>query len=96
MPPASLASTRSTGTRVPANTGRPERMDGSTTIRGAVENGSGTATPGLDRSLEAPREDGNNVNLDTETLTSVDTNLRYQLMLRAYDGKVGLISSVLK
>ena len=34
---------------------------------------------------------GNNVNLDEETLSNVDTGLRYQLALRAMDGKFGLI-----
>ena len=33
------------------------------------------------------RLDGNNVNLDTETLLNVDTNLRYQLATQAMDGK---------
>ncbi|MGF1647290.1 MAG: flagellar basal body rod protein FlgB [Kineosporiaceae bacterium] len=39
------------------------------------------------RSLEPVRQDGNNVNLDQETLISLDTGLRYQLMLRAIDDR---------
>lgn len=39
------------------------------------------------RSLEPVRPDGNNVNLDQETLISLDTGLRYQLMLRAIDDR---------
>jgi flagellar basal-body rod protein FlgB len=37
------------------------------------------------RSLEPTRTDGNNVNLDEETLSNEDTGLRYSLMLRAAD-----------
>ncbi len=49
----------------------------------AVGEGSGTVTPTVARSLEPTRPDGNNVNLDTETLLNVDTNLRYQLATQA-------------
>jgi len=42
--------------------------------------------PTVSRSLEPTRLDGNNVNLDTETLSNVDTNLRYQLAVRSIDG----------
>jgi flagellar basal-body rod protein FlgB len=52
--------------------------------------------PGVARSLEPTRLNGNNVNLDEETLSNVDTGLRYQLALRAMDGKFGLISDVIK
>jgi flagellar basal-body rod protein FlgB len=50
----------------------------------------------VDRSLEPTREDGNNVNLDHEMLSNVDTNLRYQTMLRAVDDKFGLLRTVIK
>ncbi len=49
----------------------------------AVANGSGVATATTERSIEPTREDGNNVNLDTETLSNIDTNLRYQLATQA-------------
>jgi flagellar basal-body rod protein FlgB len=39
---------------------------------------------------------GNNVNLDTETLSNVDTNLRYQLILRALDGKYSGLRSIIR
>jgi flagellar basal-body rod protein FlgB len=48
------------------------------------------------RSLEPTREDGNNVNLDAEVLSNVDTNLSYQTMLRAVDEKFGLLRTVIK
>lgn len=52
----------------------------------AVREGHGATTPTVARSLEPGRPDGNNVNLDTETLSAIDTNLRYQLAVRAVDG----------
>lgn len=55
-------------------------------LRQAVGDGSGAVTPTRSRSLDATRLDGNNVNLDTETLANIETNLRYQLATRAVDG----------
>jgi flagellar basal-body rod protein FlgB len=52
--------------------------------------------PSMARSLEPTRLNGSNVNLDSETLSNVDTGLRYQLALRAMDSKFGLLSSVIK
>jgi flagellar basal-body rod protein FlgB len=66
-------------------------------LRDAVNAGSpADATSSVARSLEPTREDGNNVNLDHETLTSVDTGLRYQMVLRALDDKYGLLGTVIK
>jgi flagellar basal-body rod protein FlgB len=63
----------------------------------AVANGDpGSAKTTVARSLEPTREDGNNVNLDHETLSNVDTNLRYQLALKAMDSKFGLLKTVIK
>ena len=53
----------------------------------AVSNGNGSVTARTLASLEPTREDGNNVNLDTEVLSNIDTNLRYQLATRAMDGQ---------
>jgi len=67
------------------------------TLRSAVAGGDpASATPTVARSLEPTRLNGNNVNLDHETLTNIDTGLRYQLMLRAVDHKAGLITNVLR
>jgi flagellar basal-body rod protein FlgB len=66
-------------------------------LNSAVKAGDpSAATPTLARSLEPTREDGNNVNLDHETLANVDTGLRYQLALRAMDSKFSLIRDVTK
>jgi flagellar basal-body rod protein FlgB len=52
--------------------------------------------PTIAKSLEPTRENGNNVNLDRETLANIDTNLRYQLGLRAMDNKFGLLKEAIK
>ncbi len=56
-------------------------------LAAAVADGNGTVEATVARSLEPTREDGNNVNLDTETVSNIDTTLRYQLATRAVDGK---------
>ena len=57
-------------------------------LREAVTTGGSPAlSPTIARSLEPTRTDGNNVNLDTETLSGIDTNLRYQLTTQAIGGK---------
>lgn len=68
-------------------------------LRAAVASGPGsvaTVRPTTARSLEPTNTNGNNVNLDHETLTEVDTGLRYQLMIKAMDAKYGLIRDALK
>lgn len=60
-------------------------------LRSAVDSGSGFAAPSVARSLEPTRMDGNNVNLDTETLNHIDTGLRYQLVVRATDHQFSLL-----
>jgi flagellar basal-body rod protein FlgB len=65
-------------------------------LKRAVDNGSPAgASLSNDRSLEPTRVNGNNVNLDHETLTHIDTNMRYQLMLRAVDSKISLLRTAI-
>ncbi len=75
-----------------------QRVDFEGALRSAVSDGStGTGiAPTVSSSPNAARQDGNNVNLDEETLLSMDTGMRYQLMLRAMDDRFGLISAALK
>jgi flagellar basal-body rod protein FlgB len=67
-------------------------------LRTAVGAGANPAAvePGIAKSLEPTRENGNNVNLDRETLSNIDTNLRYQLGIRAMDHKFGLLKEAIK
>ena len=46
--------------------------------------------------LSPTRTDGNNVNLDTETVMQTETGLRYQLAINALDGKYALLRSALR
>ncbi|MEV6629815.1 flagellar basal body protein [Actinoplanes sp. NPDC051470] len=67
-------------------------------LSSAVEHGRAprSVTPSVARSLEPTRLNGSNVNLDEETLSHIDTTMRYQLTLRALDGKYGLIRDAIK
>ncbi len=47
-------------------------------------------------SLEPTRLDGNNVNLDRETLLDLDTKLRYQLALRAVDDRFQVMRAAIR
>ncbi|WNM24549.1 flagellar basal body protein [Demequina capsici] len=52
-------------------------------LKSAVARGSGQVSATVGVSVEPTREDGNNVNLDTETVSNIDTGLRYQLASQA-------------
>lgn len=62
----------------------------------AVADGSGAVSPSTGRSLDATREDGNNVNLDTETLSNIDTVLRFQFASRAIEGQFTSVRSAMR
>ncbi|WP_436526018.1 flagellar basal body rod protein FlgB [Actinoplanes sp. HUAS TT8] len=67
-------------------------------LSGAVARGQSPLgiTPSVQESLEPTRLNGNNVNLDEETLSHIDTTMRYQLTLRAIDSKYGLLRDAIK
>lgn len=54
-----------------------------------------SAEPVVSRSLAPTRTDGNNVDLDAETLSLVDTNLRYQTMVEAMNAKFRLLRTAI-
>ena len=54
----------------------------------SVQPGRRPRTATTARSLEPTQLNGNNVNLDTETLSNVDTVLRFQFASQAIDGPV--------
>lgn len=53
----------------------------------ASDGAPSAVAPAVLTSLEPTREDGNNVNLDEETVAAVDTGLRYQLTVQALTAK---------
>jgi flagellar basal-body rod protein FlgB len=62
----------------------------------SVQAGNGHVVATTERSLEPTRLDGNNVNLDTETLSNVDTVLRYQFAARAMDDQVARMRTAMR
>ena len=74
------------------------RTDFETSLRGAVGNGQVPSISGgiTVRSVEPTNTNGNNVNLDAETVIATETGLRYQLSLSALDGKYALLRSALR
>jgi flagellar basal-body rod protein FlgB len=67
-------------------------------LRSAVSKGDSPAevSPSMQTSLEPTRLNGSNVNLDEETLSHIDTTMRYQLTLRALDSKYGMLRDAIK
>ena len=63
----------------------------------AVDNGRSPAsvTPSVQKSLEPSRLNGSNVNLDEETLSHIDTTMRYQLTLRALDSRYAMLRTAI-
>lgn len=62
----------------------------------SVRAGSGAAEATTARSLEPTRLDGSNVNLDTETLSNIDTVLRYQFATQAVGGEASSLRTALR
>ncbi len=74
------------------------RVDFESSLRGALAGGENpaSATTVVARSLEPTNTHGNNVNLDTETVSATETGLRYQLALNALDGKYNTLRTALR
>jgi flagellar basal-body rod protein FlgB len=62
----------------------------------SVAQGNGHVTAEVARSLEPTELNGNNVNLDTETLSNVDTVLRYQFASQAAGNEFSAMRAALK
>ncbi|HEX9227009.1 MAG TPA: flagellar basal body rod protein FlgB [Arthrobacter sp.] len=62
----------------------------------SVASGSGAVSATTARSLEPTQLNGNNVNLDTETLSNIDTVLRFQFASQAVGGEANAMRSVLR
>ncbi len=64
-------------------------------LAASVKNGSGAVAPTTKVSLDPTRLDGNNVNLDTETLSNIDTVLRYQFASNAASAQFSFVRAAL-
>ncbi|WP_434995916.1 flagellar basal body rod protein FlgB [Arthrobacter sp. Ld5] len=62
----------------------------------SVAMGGGSVQATTDTSLEPTRLNGSNVNLDTETLSNIDTVLRFQFAARAVEGPFTSIRTALR
>ncbi|PFG30612.1 flagellar basal body rod protein FlgB [Paramicrobacterium agarici] len=65
-------------------------------LAASVADGNGSVTASVGESLEPTRLDGNNVNLDTETLSNIDTVLRYQFASQAMNGQFSAVRTALR
>ena len=81
-----------------ANINTPSFLAGRTDFESALKNSLSSGTmPSISggsvaRDVETPTNtNGNNVNLDSETVIATETGLRYQLALNALDGKYSLL-----
>jgi flagellar basal-body rod protein FlgB len=74
------------------------RTDFESALKDSLSNGEMPSTSGgtVARSLEPTNTNGNNVNLDSETVIATATGLRYQLALNALDGKYSLLRTSLQ
>ena len=62
----------------------------------SVAEGGGAVQATTARSLEPTRTDGSNVNLDEETLDSIETGLRYQFATQAMTQQFQSLTAALK
>lgn len=73
------------------------RVQFESTLAASVASGSKTMTAATTAtSLEPTNLEGNNVNLETETLSNVDTVLRYQFATQAVGGEANSLRTALR
>ena len=71
-------------------------VDFESSLQSAIAGGDpSSAVVQTGRSTAPSRTDGNNVNLDDETLTMVNTNLRYQTMVEAMNTKFRILRTAI-
>ena len=73
-------------------------VDFESSLADALANGTdpSSVTPTFGRSLAPTGVNGNNVNLDNETLAMSETNLRYQLGIESLNNKFTLLRTAIK
>ncbi|GAA3672948.1 flagellar basal body rod protein FlgB [Arthrobacter ginkgonis] len=65
-------------------------------LRDSIERGDGRIETTTEYSQEPTQQNGNNVNLDTETLSNIDTVLRYQFAANAVGGSFSSVRTALR
>ena len=72
-----------------------QRVDFESALKRAMEAGRPAVTPTVSTTNDAPRANGNNVNLGQEMVALTETALTQELLVRALNDKYGLIRSAL-
>jgi flagellar basal-body rod protein FlgB len=75
---------------------RAQRVSFEDALAASVADGDGRVRASTAASLEPTRLDGNNVNLDTETLSNIDTVLRFQFASQAAGGQFTSMRTALR
>ena len=76
---------------------RAGRVDFESALTAALADGEApTVDPTLTRSNAPTRLDGNNVNLDEETVAGIETGMSYELAVRAMSEKFALLRTAIK
>jgi flagellar basal-body rod protein FlgB len=65
-------------------------------LAASVAQGEGRVAFTVERSLEPTQLNGSNVNLDTETLSNIDTVLRYQFASQAVGGEANSLRTAMR
>jgi flagellar basal-body rod protein FlgB len=73
-----------------------QRVQFEDALASSVADGNGHASAVISRSLEPTQLNGNNVNLDTETLSNVDTVLRFQFAAQAAGNEFSRMRAALR
>jgi len=75
---------------------RSQRVRFEDALAKSVVDGDGAVEATTARSLEPTNTNGNNVNLDEETLSNVDTVLRYQFATQAINGQFAGVRAAMR
>lgn len=73
-----------------------KRVSFEAALAASVRGGDGDAAATIEASLEPSQLNGNNVNLDIETLSNIDTVLRYQFASRAVNGQFTALRAAMR
>lgn len=75
---------------------RAQRVAFEDALKASVRAGDGRVSPTTSLSLEPTQRNGNNVNLETETLSNVDTVLRYQFAASAVGNQSAALRTAMR
>ena len=73
-----------------------KRVSFEAALAASVKSGDGHVDATTGTSLEPTQLNGNNVNLDTETLSNIDTVLRFQFAARAVGGEFSAVRAAMR